>query len=386
MSERKRMLSQLLDQMADELNITQTMYDKAVRSYEAVGNWLGEMEQARSVHCYPQGSFNLGTVVRPLTDEDDGYDIDLVCAIYDGVRWSEAQIKRSVGDRLKENATYKDGMLDEEGKRCWTLQYAGFHMDILPCAPYQIPSAKIRLTHKNENGTYSPRYSNPTDYRTWFIDRMQMPFERELKKGLYAQADIADVPLYSTRTPLQKAIQLLKRHRDIMFESDASSNGPASIIITTLAAKSYENEIDLYSALSNIIEKIPQHVHRIGDKYSIPNPVMQQEDFADKWNQDSSKAQEFFLWLGKVKQDILETPLTVIGIDNVANALGRSLGETITKRALNAIGEEFTVERRKANLFADGLVGGITVGKGSNKSKKIGEHTFFGGRKETIDG
>lgn len=42
--------------------------------------------------------------------------------------------KTIVGDRLREHKTYAN-MLEPEGKRCWTLNYDEFHMDILPCVP-----------------------------------------------------------------------------------------------------------------------------------------------------------------------------------------------------------------------------------------------------------
>ena len=49
------------------------------------------------------------------------------------------RLKQMVGDRLKEHGKYKQ-LLDAEGKRCWTLEYAetdgvGFHLDVLPACP-----------------------------------------------------------------------------------------------------------------------------------------------------------------------------------------------------------------------------------------------------------
>ena len=32
------------------------------------------------------------------------------------------------------------------------------------------------------------------------------------------QVEISKVPLYKVKTPLQRAIQLLKRHRDVMYD------------------------------------------------------------------------------------------------------------------------------------------------------------------------
>lgn len=42
MTEKEKQLSIWLSQIADELNITPTMLDNAVKSYTAVGTWLSD--------------------------------------------------------------------------------------------------------------------------------------------------------------------------------------------------------------------------------------------------------------------------------------------------------------------------------------------------------
>ena len=42
MTEKEKQLNAWLNQIADELNITDTMLDRAISSYEAVGKWLSE--------------------------------------------------------------------------------------------------------------------------------------------------------------------------------------------------------------------------------------------------------------------------------------------------------------------------------------------------------
>jgi hypothetical protein len=74
-------LSDLLAAIADELDISEELYEEATLKYEEVGIWLAEDEEGLgrySPEIYPQGSFRLGTVVRPVSPECD-YDIDLVC-------------------------------------------------------------------------------------------------------------------------------------------------------------------------------------------------------------------------------------------------------------------------------------------------------------------
>lgn len=115
---------------------------------------------------------------------------------------------------------------------------------------------------------------------------------------------IDNLPYYQWKTPLQQAIQLLKRHRDTMFKDD-EDNKPISVIITTLAAKSYNGETDLASALTNILSRMGDYINSTVPL--VPNPVNPAEDFADKWyGKDSAKyklQENFYKWLYQAKAD-----------------------------------------------------------------------------------
>ena len=83
-------------------------------------------------------------------------------------------------------------MLEPEGKRCWTLCYEEFHMDILPCVSnnryYIEPDlTEIKLTHKLDNGSYIPKYSNPYKYHDWFEERMRVKPLLSRVKCVYLQ-------------------------------------------------------------------------------------------------------------------------------------------------------------------------------------------------------
>ena len=63
------------------------------------------------------------------------------------------------------------------------------------------------------------------------------------------------VPKYqSNKTPLQRAVQILKRHRDIMFAGDEDK--PVSIIITTLAAKAYQGDVSDFDVAKEMITSV----------------------------------------------------------------------------------------------------------------------------------
>ena len=125
MNEKEKELNEVLEELAKNLDITDTE-DAAIReSYNAVGEFLakeGTLLDKYEVEIFPQGSFNLGTIIRPVKEGDD-LDIDLVCELKSKEpNWTQYDVKQQVGNRLKESKRYKN-LLDEEGRRCWTLLY-----------------------------------------------------------------------------------------------------------------------------------------------------------------------------------------------------------------------------------------------------------------------
>lgn len=282
-TEQVKQFDSIFNALSESLDITETQYEAAVRSYRAVGDWLAKADSVLVSYnpiIRAQGSFMLGTMIRPLNEQDD-LDIDLVCELTGkGASWTQYDLKHKVGNRLKDHETYKR-MLDEEGRRCWTLKYAqesNYHMDILPClvakdyktvmersfsaslgAIRELDNLAIRITDKESaNYRYDPSpenwmKSNPFGYGIWFIQRATAG---DRQKMMLLAESVRAVPKYqSNKTPLQRAVQILKRHRDIMFAGDEDK--PVSIIITTLAAKAYQGEGSITEALQTILIRRP---------------------------------------------------------------------------------------------------------------------------------
>ena len=89
-----------------------------------------------------------------------------------------------------------------------------------------------------------------------------------------------------------------------MFENKDDGLKPISMIITTLVAKCYNGESNLYEFICQAIEKMPTYIERgRNGEYVIRNPVMSSENFADKWREKPEKARSFFEWIGKAKTD-----------------------------------------------------------------------------------
>ena len=118
-----------------------------------------------------------------------------------------------------------------------------------------------------------------------------------------------------------------------MFESSPDDK-PISIIITTLAAKSYNGEVGVYDAIKKVLETMDTFIRIDGGKYYIPNPSNPQENFADKWNSEPAKAKAFYSWLNRAKKDIVTVAPTIIDDYTI---LEESIGETVIGRAVSDI-------------------------------------------------
>lgn len=385
--EEQREFSELLERSIEKIDISDTQFAEAVERYEAVGAWLAAEDSPLAKYqpdLKPQGSFRLGTVIKPL-DKDDEFDVDLTCKLLISKKSiSQQQLKALVGDRLRQK--YK---MDKEKRRCWRLNYSEktkFHMDIVPAIPdenqvllekhvsHQLAEHALCITD-NKTWDYStdwPR-SNPEGYALWFVNRMMLVFEarrRFLAESL--KADVANIPEYRIKTPLQRTVQLLKRHRDSRL--GVNELKPVSIILTTLAAHAYNNEDNLHDTLFSILKNMdsPDFIRRINGNYYIANPVNPDENFADKWNENPGKRIMFFDWLEMARKDFNKI-VNLRGYE-ISENLEPIIGKRYITEALKDIGVS-RKEAREAGKLKMAFGTGILSSAGKTP---VRNHGFFG--------
>jgi Cyclic GMP-AMP synthase DncV-like, nucleotidyltransferase domain len=369
------LLDELLATSIADFDVPFPVYERAVARYQALGNWLADHwdDHPESGVVYPQGSIRLGTMVRPIAEGAE-YDVDLVCR-RDVAKASttQAELKAEVGDGV---AAYIAAGADgdphrEEGKRCWTLVYPRepFHMDVLPAVPNQeaLPNG-ILLTDRDFR-LWLP--SNPVDYATWFRTRMEREYAE--KRAIVAkQMDVEDVPDWYVKTTLQRTVQALKRHRDIHF-ADEPVQRPASIIITTLAARAYSGGGSLYEVLLEVVERMPTLVERRDGVWWVANPVQEDENFADRWRSKPGSDERCFAWMAQAQTDLAAVGAER-GLDRVVVNLAKSFGEGPAGRAGAKYGVTLREARDEGRLGA--AAGTATLGAASARS--VPRHTFHG--------
>jgi hypothetical protein len=416
-TEQQNQLNDVLNQVAIELDIPPHKYEEAMDRFDAIKRHLEAGDYPCSTpppDIYLQGSFRLGTVIRPVkAGKDCGFDIDIVCQVDRDKNGDDpANLKDEVGDEVKSYAK-KNGMEQpKNSRRCWALNYApdgegiGFHVDVLPCLPDSAAGSWIAGANEHR-GAAQPRYtqttiaitnrddgvtppahewrsSNPIGFARWFNDicdpgyahvdnrqQKQLLFETygQRESSPYDRAE--DIPDAVVRTPLQRAIQIMKRHRDVRFNGLCDEDHkPISMIITTLAAKLYEGRASQHqttaAVLRFIVDTLAQHaalvknrelreeigsmqlIRRVGDTWYIPNPVNPHnpgdpdekgENFADRWDEhDHAKAKAFFRWVEWLKDDLdMLLSKTREGTE-IQRTLDEAFGHDIATRVLGHLG------------------------------------------------
>ena len=363
----------LLERMVELLELPDSAYQKAKDRYEDIGEYLSRKQSIchnNDPHIFPQGSFRLGTAIRPL-DESEEYDLDLACNLSKGISHgthTQADLKQLIGGEIESYREARNIRVPvEEKHRCWRLEYAdhlSFHIDIVPCIPEDMSRQKLLIESMvaagedrvlSENVTHyavsitdnrHPHYkqlsndwniSNPEGYAKWFESRM-----RSESTIIMEKAQIDDLPLYKRKSPLQRSIQLLKRHRDKMFKDDPEVK-PISVIITTIAANAYSGQ----SSLNMTLQEILGELKRFSDSCStvVSNPVNPEENFADRWTmpqyEDLHLRENFTAWVTQVRTDfatlfsstdtnfIAESATKKFSVRPIATELGALLGLSI---------------------------------------------------------
>ena len=380
----------LLEAVCQSLEPTPTQTSLAKQRYEGVGTWLADSDDPtlRSMTVYLQGSTAIGTVVRPIGFNE--IDVDLVAHQPDlDVQVSPAAQKKAIGDRLKANGNYAP--LIEEMARCWRLNYAGeFHMDITPSIPN--PNCRLGGELVPDKSLRRWKASNPKGYRRVFEERAKLVPVIRIRKHIAADSLGANVEPYPASVAfkgiLRRVVQIGKRHRDIFF-IDRMDVSPLSVIITTLASRSYEwcvkhreydNELEL---VVDVIQHMPDSIEtRKVDgvvQWFIWNETTLGENFAEKWNRHPERAQAFFKWHARFCADIAALP-TVRGIDRLGEKLKDLFGQKPANDAIANITEQVSTARTTGTLRIAPKIG-LTISAAAAvtaASAPVRSNTFFG--------
>lgn len=183
---------------------------------------------------YPQGSFALGTVVRPYSkDKETNYDHDFICQVK-GSRnsFTPSELWKEIQDVLSSSDLYGGKLVPCD--ECFTIEYAdvngiGFSIDIVPatdediaikqelynlCDNPELINTAITLPRYNQQKVYNWITNNPKGYRQW-LENINEPF-RLYNRDNYRKA------LFEAN----QSISLMMNHINSYLRQSLGGNSP----------------------------------------------------------------------------------------------------------------------------------------------------------------
>lgn len=371
LSDKTVQIDDILARAAESLQLDKTRREKIESSYKAIQEALENDNDyffSKEFEIYPQGSVKIGTTVKPIGKNE--FDLDIVLHIQNTKNSCDNPVK--VYNELKRvllnNGNYKDKV--EPKTRCLRLNYANdYHMDILP---------GCNIDNSNEDEIYisdrelkSLLISNPRGYAKWFLDKANT-IKTTLLEQAYAAEELPSDD-FVTKKPLQRAVQIIKRYRDLYFEK-SPDYATSSIVITTLAGEYYQNQNSIFETIDNIIIQIYNNDCK-SQRIKVLNPVNNNENFTDKWINEPKYYSEFNKFIESLYKSWQQLKKDN-GIVENSSILKRILGENIYTDSIK--NQVFVLEnhRKKGKVFSSSQTG--LLGSENKSDKQIKKNTFFG--------
>lgn len=339
--------------VVEKLDISPNLFKNAQSKYEALAAFLNEHGIEATI--YPQGSFALGTVTRPIKKTDSpSYDLDCICQV-SGTKteYTPSGLRDLIEQTLISNDTY-DGKL-VKWEECFTIKYAevngvSFSIDLVPAVSdsndvidnlikkglsRQVVDTSIAIPRQNSEKIYRWISNNPKGFKKWF-DEINAPYllyaQKYAERGIFESASVEELPNEVRRSALQRVIQVLKYQRDTYYSklSDGDDIKPISALITTMAARIASNydkkDCSVFELLQYVLNELEKCIHQTemtfeefalqydnspvisykNGKWSVSNPADPDDNLADKWNADNRIPKTFFNWVTTIKKDLFE--------------------------------------------------------------------------------
>ncbi len=326
-SKRRDAWEALLLEIDDRISLTPSQYEGLKSRYESISAILEDPRDPElgDMLVFPQGSFRTRTVIRPPGNGD--VDIDAIAYVTGGTPLAPVDLLDRLFAELDARARTNGGVVPSN--RCVTVQYHDeqlpCHMDVTPAErkpgnPNDDGSGRLRVPDRSDSD-WSP--SNPKDFADWFEDIASLEINVLIpvayrQRLLAKRGDTEPLPSHEevcAPNGLRVGVRLMKRHRDVYVErTGRNKSKPISVLITTLAAKAYQqvamkNRGQALSPLK-VLEQVAAEMTscfdapRQGEKYRVLNPKDPDENFAEKWNEDPARAMTFFAWHETLMQSL----------------------------------------------------------------------------------
>lgn len=379
--DRKAFIDDMLKRITESLQLNASRRKLVEERYGAVSTFIEKSEDMfQGANIYAQGSYRLGTTVRPRQGEE--FDLDFVVQI--DRDWNELPFNLVYNDfkkLMESNSNWEN--LVEPKSRCIQLNYADeFHMDIIPTCTENQFGDKNRIMVP-DRAEHNWAVSNPEGYAKWFENKYIKQKEIYLHNfypgmAVRAAQDLPKDDPNHLKQPLQHAVQLVKRYRDIYFEGKEDL-APSSIVLTTLVAQLYSGENSIYDTINKFVQRFNESVayeRKYFRRFHVTNPVLPEEIFTKKWETDSKLFRAFIEFVNSLSE--LWQQLSIAMGGDLFELLKKSFGTGTFEDAYREHGKFLARMREEQKTGINrrtGMAAGLS-GAGVHKDKK---NTFDGG-------
>lgn len=383
-------IDDVLNIICEKLQLTETQRLRVESAYNSVGDWLEKdiffFNAGAKVEVYPHGSFRIQTTVKPYSKNE--YDLDFIAYIH--MNWqyhNPITILNEIERSLRSNGNFASKV--ERKNRCVRLNYDTFHMDIQPGFPAQMQPVENKYLKVPDRKQFSWMDSAPKVFADDWFDKVsklseiakqnrKTRFTKSFSRQVEARENLPMVEPFHLKSPLKRAVQLMKRYRDIYFDENPrkAAYKTSSIILTTLAGDLYQGEDSEYLIIKNTLARILEKLHKEGINFTVNNPIQPKECFTEKWKNDSGYVLTFYEFITTFKEqwDNIDSAIGLLG--NSAR-LKTVLGKGIVNEAFTEQTKRLTKLRKENELYMERSSGilGATAKKDSNK---IERNNFYG--------
>jgi hypothetical protein len=344
-------LDALLADIAIRVQLSATDYSKAESRYQTISEYLDrEGSQLRGLVdlLYPQGSMAIDATIasRLRTDE---FDIDVIVELALGLGVSPQVALDLLYRSIRGEPGSRYYSMAERRTRCVTIHYAdSMHLDLTPAVldAGRLAKTSVIFHHRPED-PHAPTYrlwANPWGFADWF--RAQTPFDHafalafskraSLLEGRIAldKADSEPVRPQKDAHEKSKAVivhQLLKRWRNVQYDSRKGHRRPPSIMMAKLIADAANGTETLFQELvvqAQYLRRVVGDAHARGEKVLVTNPQCPEDVFTDRWPASREEQGMFVRDLDRLLAELAELPKS--DPDRMRTILTELFGETPT--------------------------------------------------------
>ena len=357
--------------ICEKLQLNASLYDQAVERYNVIANTINKDEifENANLSIYPQGSFRLKTTVKPLSSEE--YDLDFVAELPVSSEMTPQDLYNHIV-RILSNDGIHDDMIEKKN-RCVRVNYANdFHIDIMPGKLINEYTHEI-IVPDRELSKWG-HISNPIGFADWFEKQAKTHIEFELNEMLRAQYNIEKVTEQEVAKhlePLRRAVQLVKRYRDIYCEKN-DAEPVRSIVICTLMGQITKFTGDTLQIIETFCKYVNSLIADSNDKpFTVKNPVVN-EVLTEKWA-EGNNYQDFVSMMQSLTKDV--KILRSYSYNTDINTITKKMfGETVT----NAVLKDFAKEINNARQASTLSITSSGVLSTSSSGIPIKKNTFYG--------